>query len=498
MKKLAWAVPPLVFLAFLWPLRGGFTDDGFIHIQYARNIALRGEYSFNAGEVSFGTTSPLWVMGQAFLALLFGSGEELIVTSRVVSWMSGFLSLLAVFLLTRKLLGSAMLGWLAALSLAADAWLVRWTAMSMETSSAVLAVLAASFFSLEARWEKRSAFLLGFFLAVGSLLRPESYLLFFVYLAVLLFGQKGRVDSRCALATAFTFLALLLPWLLFARLHIGSFLPNTAGAKSGGLVTDPITMARKLKPVAQIVGSTHGLLVLVALAELLRYRAMSRLLQPPFRFLSVWAVALPLAYVVFDIQILSRYLLLMTPLLTVLGLASADHLASGGGPGRKALPASVALLTMVASGAFYCTVVLGPSRSFSSDLTTKLRGLALYLNEHSRPDAVVAAADIGYLAFYSGRRVLDLGGLVEPATGRLREECSYEEIVERGLYLQLPQYPRVDYFVDRERVANRFDGRVIAGYRFESVLVREIANLGIRKPGPFFYTLYRLYRSGHG
>ena len=51
-----------VLLLLLMPLRGGFTDDGFIHIQYANNVIERGEYSFNPGEVSFGTTSPLWVM----------------------------------------------------------------------------------------------------------------------------------------------------------------------------------------------------------------------------------------------------------------------------------------------------------------------------------------------------------------------------------------------------------------------------------------------------
>ena len=51
-------VPLLIFLVLLLPLADGFTDDGYIHIQYARNIVEHGEYSFNPGEVSFGTTSP--------------------------------------------------------------------------------------------------------------------------------------------------------------------------------------------------------------------------------------------------------------------------------------------------------------------------------------------------------------------------------------------------------------------------------------------------------
>ena len=67
-------VSTLVFVALMWPLRHGFTDDGYIHIQYARNIATAGEYSFNPGHVSFGTTSPLWVIVLAAFGRIFGAG----------------------------------------------------------------------------------------------------------------------------------------------------------------------------------------------------------------------------------------------------------------------------------------------------------------------------------------------------------------------------------------------------------------------------------------
>ena len=73
-----------------------------------------------------------------------------------------------------------------------------------------------------------------------------------------------------------------------------------------------------------------------------------------------------------------------------------------------------------------------PSRAFTYDLTHRMKSIALYLDASASPRAVVAAADIGYLAFYGNRRVLDLGGLVEPRTGELRSEYSYEEIVARG------------------------------------------------------------------
>jgi hypothetical protein len=147
---------------------------------------------------------------------------------------------------------------------------------------------------------------------------------------------------------------------------------------------------------------------------------------------------------------------------------------------------------VLSNAALYARVVLQPSREFSADLTGPMTDLAVFLRDNSPPEAVVAAADIGYLAFYSQRRVLDLGGLVEPETGKLREAHDYEEIVDRGLYFDVPGYPRVDYFVDRDHQANRFDGIVVHGHRFERVYATEVRNLGIRKPGLYHYTLYKL------
>ncbi|MCK5407316.1 MAG: hypothetical protein KAJ37_07680, partial [Candidatus Krumholzibacteria bacterium] len=135
-----------------------------------------------------------------------------------------------------------------------------------------------------------------------------------------------------------------------------------------------------------------------------------------------------------------------------------------------------------------------PSRVFSHDLTHGLRDMAVHIRDNSDEDAVVAAADIGYLAFYSNRRVLDLGGLVEPETGELRSRFSYEEIIQEGMFLGLKGYPRVDYFIDRELEPARFEGRAMSGYQFRQVYTTVVGNLGLRKPGPYYYTLYQLTR----
>ena len=58
--------------------------------------------------------------------------------------------------------------------------------------------------------------------------------------------------------------------------------------------------------------------------------------------------------------------------------------------------------------------------------------MAVYLRDHSAPDAVVAAGRHRLSRVLFATAGARLGGLVEPETGKLRKAHEYEEIVERG------------------------------------------------------------------
>ena len=111
-----------------------------------------------------------------------------------------------------------------------------------------------------------------------------------------------------------------------------------------------------------------------------------------------------------------------------------------------------------------------------------------WLDMNADRDALVAAPDIGAIGYYSGRRVLDLGGLVTPEINDMRQSIDVERIIEEGLYLRFGP----DYLVDRSDRPDRFAGEVIGGHRFTPVVRGRIENLGIRKPEPAFYVLYRI------
>jgi len=494
MNRRPWdALPALVLLvAMMFPLRGGFTDDGFIHIQYARNLMTRGGYSFNPGETSFGTTSPLWVMVLAAIGRVSDGAVSLIDTSRVLSWLAAIASVWALHRVLVVLGASRLTAILGAIAFGTDVWLVRWSALGMESSLAAFMAVLMVGTSLRAYDDRAASAAFGAVVAIGALVRPELYLAMPVFVAGALL-RRPRPSVAVVMTAVAVMAALGGPWLLFAKLHIGSFLPNTAGAKSGGWNPDPVVMIHRFLVPAKIIAGSQGVAAVAILADLVVSRGRAFVLTSRYRFAALWVVALPFAYVVADIQILSRYLLLVTPAVCVAGWMSLQSIWRSSAPRvRVAAMTGALVIALAASGAVYARVILPPSRAFSRDLQVNMVGLAQFLHDHAAPGEVVAAADIGYLAYYSGCRVLDLGGLVEPETGKLLALHDYEEIVARGLYFDVPGYPHVDYLVDREPVANRFDGQVVNGHRFEKIYMTTVANLGIRKPGTFYYTLYRI------
>src|SRR5438552_13035283 len=57
------AAVALLGAVYIWKFPGAlFLGDGWIFLQYARNLAAGHGWSFNPGETSFGATSPAWVV----------------------------------------------------------------------------------------------------------------------------------------------------------------------------------------------------------------------------------------------------------------------------------------------------------------------------------------------------------------------------------------------------------------------------------------------------
>jgi len=487
----------LLLAVLLLPLKGSMTDDTYIHMQYARNLADHGELAFNSGERAYGATSPLWVF---MLAAVGRLGGDLAAWSRILSQFFAFASVLLVYRLARFVDGRAVTAFAAGILMASEAWLVRWSSVGMETSMAVFMVVAAIFASMNAaRSRARSAFF-GLLLFLAFLARPETILLaslaLFCFLAV-----RAGLPAGKRLFWVLVFLPLLAAWLVLIKSYTGTFFPLTAGAKQGEIALSGELLRRAVVP-AGILGATVALPMLVFVAALVFGRGRREIpfapapgAGPGALLGMLWIFALPAVYIVMDFQVLSRYMLPVSPVIIVFGAAGAARLADRYLRRQAAVAAAVlvlAELSAVQNVAFYSAVVVGPTREFSAGLESVVKPMGRWLEKNSDPGAVVAAPDIGAIGYYSHRRVLDLGGLVSPEINRMRASFDVDRIITDGLYLDLG----ADYLMDRSGIPARFEGRVIRGVRFTSVLAGVVPNLGIRKQEPVTYVLYRLSREG--
>jgi arabinofuranosyltransferase len=487
-----------LFAVLLLPLRNAIVDDTYIHLQYARNLAATGELSFNRGEPTYGATSPLWV---GILALLAKAGADPLVSCRMLAWLFAAASIALVYRVAASGGGGAWTAAAAALTLAAEAWFVRWTAVGMETSFAVFMTLVVMDLARSAARSAGRSALLGAALFLAALSRPEAILLV-PLAAIALLRARGKPGRFMFLVV---FVPLFAAWLLVIDRHTGTMFPLTAGAKQGAIELSPGALLRRAAIPARIMAGTLLLpwtaLLAGVVAGALRRRSLGAYLtesgslraEPAAFLMLLWVFALPAAYVALDFQVLSRYLVPVAAPAIVLGLTAWRKLVAERAAGAGARRAALAMFTAAAvaqSVLVYEIVVVPPTRAFSEALETTLAGMGRWLDRNAPADALVASPDIGAIGYYSRRRILDLGGLVSPEINRMRRETDVERIIDTGMYLRFGP----DYLVDRDPVPERFAGRIIDGVFFEAIMRGEAPNLGIRKPEPVVYVLYRLER----
>ncbi len=491
-------------------LRDYQTDDTWIHLRYARHLVTRGEYAFNPGEPTYGSTSPLWVF---CLALLLELGVAPLLAAKLLGLAVAVLVLVTADRLLARL--PVPVGWRTGLLvlLAADAWFLRWSASGMETPLARLMLLvllgpvAATGPIAWLAW--------GCTWGLATLTRPELALLAPAALPWLLWLQRRRRPWRSTahslLAVAAGWLLLVGPWLLYARGEFGRIVPGTAVAKSYGLNLAPdsllVHLRRSLEQIGAVQGWLWPALLLVLLVYLVRRRAgragSGPVLGPRAVAMAgiavTWAVVLVGGYAVKQVWTISRYLSpLQAPLLLAGGVVAAGLVRvvpRADARRLRRVVAASALLAVLGNSALLVGRVVPYARDFSRGIDACFAGTGRWLRENTPPDAVVAALDIGALGYAGERRILDLAGLVSPRVRALGREMGFEAMVASGRWLEI-ETP--DYLFDRTVGPPRWTDRVVGGVRFELLRTCTIAGVGLREQGPWTYALYRLERVGTG
>jgi len=453
------------------------TDDSYIYARFADNLARLGELSFNPGEPVHAATSPLWA-GLGALGVV--AGLESVEWLRWLGILCGAATVFVLVRIASRLLAERpLVTWAVTAVVATEPWLVRWSSSGMETPLAALLValaLDATLRPVDAVAWRRAALALG----VLPLVRPEGLLLLALFGVHVLRTPRARTRGDVYLLAVLPFVA----WAVYALPVYGHVLPETMRAKSTPLGLQPGRFASNLLVLGQVFAVGAAIPAVVWIVGLVR--RPRRAWRPDTSFWAApmwwqWTVALPVVYLLRDVQVVSRYLEVVLPAVIVLAVlvASLDSR-------RRVWVHAFSLQALLAYGLTVSWIA--PSASaFGATLEEGLGDIAEHLRTRTPPEATVAIYDIGLVGHRSERRVIDLGGLIHPEINALRDRVDDSTILHEGLFLD---FERPDYLVDRAYEAAVLEGTEIGDVRMRALLSRQVANLGLSRGRPVIYTLY--------
>lgn len=406
-------------------------DDSWIHQTFARNLALYGQWAYNPGEVSAGSTSPLWT-------ILLSPGYLLPLDPRVWTYLLGAIFLSLTGWIARRLYLALFprqegLSYLLGLFLPLE-WHLVWAAFSgMET----ILFIFLSLLLLERHLRESNPFILGLLGGLLILTRPEGIIL----LSLVAWDRVRRQLKSPALWAKnlawllFGVALLFAPYLAFHLLVAGHPLPNTFYAKRAEYLDSfaPFWLRLVQLPRATLVGAQILLLpgFIWTLYQGVKERKETLLLLVWWAaFFAIYTLYLPLPYQH------GRYLMPTIPMLITLGLGGTVNILLHR-PWRVA-KAVLAISTPLVLVLFW---FLG-ARHYATDvmfIDRELVDVARWLREETPPQAIVATHDIGAVGYFSQRTLVDIAGLANP------EVIPFIDDQERLLaYLE---EKNVDYFV---------------------------------------------------
>jgi len=404
-------------------------DDPWIHLQFARNLSEYGSFSYYHNEmVTSGSTAPLYT-------LMLGAGFFVTRDEMMLSYVLGvafFLAGIAYFFRIAEHLfpGKAGYAFLGTLLFALEPRL-HWIALSgMETTLFILLSLASFLY-----YRIRKPVALG--VATGLLVwtRPEAVILVGAILADILYAwwlqKKRRVgpDNPIAeyswLLRGLAVLAIFgVAYAAFNLVLSGSVLPNTYAAKvkyytSGGK-DFPAEVFRYLTKGHLVVFSLISAAgILQTLISILRGRQSDGLVPLLFTVGLFFAYWIKLPYLYQN----GRYLMPVLPFILILGLMGFDWILTKSRSALHLTSLNEKMMATIRMAFLVYAVVhfaygVSQERMLYQDYCQYINSRQVktghWIREHLPAEAAVATHDVGALAYYSERRIVDMVGLVSP------------------------------------------------------------------------------------
>lgn len=405
-------------------------DDPWIHLQFAKNIAEYGSFSYFKNEVvTAGSTSPLYT-------LLLAAGFIVTKNEMWLSYITGilFFALSVYFFYRLSSVTFPKENWLAiaaALLLVFDKWLNLITVTGMETTMYIFLLVACYYY-----YRKMNA--VGFAVTLGLTFWTRPDALAFIAAIVIDYFFRVYLKSRSPkentevnlfekkdlykIAGIFGF--IMAAYFIMNFLISGSLLPNTYGAKIAYYSAEFRSRAEFLKVevwdyftesayILIFIPFVFGVVKLFSDSFRLRYNPLiPALLFIAFLIFMYW-YKLPYAHR------FGRYMMPIFPFYILLAVYGGREffkwLANYIGDTKLVNGLNIILLagTIIYSAAGY-NEIKKVYQEQSRHIYIRQVTAAKWLKENTPEGSVIATHDVGAVAYYSERKVIDVVGLINP------------------------------------------------------------------------------------
>lgn len=386
-------------------------DDSWIHLTYARNLAVYGEWAFQPGKPSAGSTAPLWTA-------LLSIGFFIKLAPYIWTYFLGAILLWGMGLVAEVIVRrvspayKSHFPWVGMFMILE--WHLVWSASSgMETlmhaliATIVLGMLMSG---------SRRFMTLGLLAGLSVWVRPDGVTLLGP-IAVHVLAGSGSVKQRWRDLSLFAigFASLFVPYLLFNLILAGTPMPNTFYAKQAEYAAWQARpfLSRFGQLALQFLAGPSLVLLPGAVGWFIvsiRKRDWGTLAG------MVWFAGYLYIYVErLPVYQHGRYIMPAMPVFFLWGLAAVTEFANSKNVGRYHWLASTSwiFLTGVLCVAFW---LLGAG-TYAEDVAlieSEMVASAKWVADNVPQDEIIAAHDIGALGYYDTHALIDLAGLVSP------------------------------------------------------------------------------------
>jgi hypothetical protein len=393
---------------------GGFPlDDAWIHQTYARNLATSGQWSYTAGAISGGSTSPLWT-------LLIAAGD--LISARTGLFLTFVFSIIAFSLavwLAVKTFASLFRSSSAILFFAtfviASEWHLLWAAGSGMETTLYIAVIMALFFLLSENRPKWAwiSILIGLIIWI----RPDGITLLGPILLVFLARWiKKKETPRSILAIILPFICLLAAYFVFNLSTTGSFFPSTFYAKQQEysiLWAQPLLtrIGREIMPILTGTGVIlfPGFIAAVIYTIKNRSALTAGIILWILGTILIYAIRLPVTYQHgrYIMPVIGPYLLIsLVGMFWILQKMKIEKW-------QKLSQFTWVTLTLCTAVVFFITGLA----AYQEDVSLVDRLMvqpAQWVNQYIPTGKIIAVHDIGAMGYFSDHPLIDLAGLANP------------------------------------------------------------------------------------